>query len=56
MGIEESKEVQAKGIENIFKKIDGKNFPNLERQLCSYKELFGHQQKKTRKETLQEIF
>jgi hypothetical protein len=30
MGIEEEKEVQAKGIYNIFKKINAKNFPSLE--------------------------
>jgi hypothetical protein len=31
MGIEEGEEVQAKEIHNIFNKIIGKNFPNLEK-------------------------
>jgi hypothetical protein len=31
MGIEEGKEVQAKGICNIFKKIITENFPNQEK-------------------------
>jgi hypothetical protein len=31
MGIEEGKEVQAKGICNIFNKIITENFPNLEK-------------------------
>jgi hypothetical protein len=33
MGIEEGKEVQAKGIYNIFNKIIIENFPNLEKIL-----------------------
>jgi hypothetical protein len=33
MGIEESKEVQAKGIHDIFNKIITENFPNLEKVL-----------------------
>jgi chromosome segregation ATPase len=33
MGIEEGKEVQAKGIHNIFNKIITKNFPNLEKTM-----------------------
>jgi hypothetical protein len=31
MGIEEGKQVQAKGIHNILKKIITENFPNLEK-------------------------
>jgi hypothetical protein len=33
MGIEEGKEVQAKGISNIFNKIITENFPNLEKTM-----------------------
>jgi hypothetical protein len=33
MGTEEGKEVQAKGIHNIFNKIITENFPNLEKEL-----------------------
>jgi hypothetical protein len=33
MGIEEGKEVQAKGIHNIFNKIITENFPNLGKAL-----------------------
>jgi hypothetical protein len=33
MGIEEGKEVQAKGIHNIFNKIITENFPNLEKTI-----------------------
>jgi hypothetical protein len=31
MGIEEGKEVQAKGMHNIFNKMITENFPNLEK-------------------------
>jgi hypothetical protein len=31
MGIEEGREVQAKGMHNIFNKIITENFPNLEK-------------------------
>jgi hypothetical protein len=33
MGIEEGKEVQAKGIHNVFNKIITENFPNLKKEL-----------------------
>jgi hypothetical protein len=33
MGIEEGKEVQAKGMHNIFNKIITENFPNLEKSM-----------------------
>jgi hypothetical protein len=33
MGIKEGKEVQAKGIHNIFNKIIAENFPNFEKEL-----------------------
>jgi hypothetical protein len=33
MDIKEGEEVQAKGIHNIFNKIIGGNFPNLEKEL-----------------------
>jgi hypothetical protein len=33
MDIEEGKEVQAKGIHNIFNKIITENFPNLEKTM-----------------------
>jgi hypothetical protein len=33
MGIEEGKEVQAKGIRNIFNNIITENFPNLEKTM-----------------------
>jgi hypothetical protein len=33
MGIEEEKEVQAKGIHNIVNKIITENFPNLEKAM-----------------------
>jgi hypothetical protein len=33
MGIEEGKEVQAKGIHNIFNKMITENFPNLDKVL-----------------------
>jgi hypothetical protein len=33
MGIEEGKEVQAKGMHNIFNKIITENFPNLEKAM-----------------------
>jgi hypothetical protein len=33
MGIEEGKEVQAKGIHNIFNKIITENFPNPEKAM-----------------------
>jgi archaeosine-15-forming tRNA-guanine transglycosylase len=33
MGIEEGKEVQAKGVCNVFNKIITENFPNLEKNL-----------------------
>jgi hypothetical protein len=36
MGIEEGKEVQAKGIRNIVNKIITDNFPNLE-TLCPFR-------------------
>jgi hypothetical protein len=44
MGIEEGKDVQAKGICNIFNKIITENFPIL-RQFCpfSYRKPPGHQ-------------
>jgi hypothetical protein len=33
MGIEEGKQVQAKGMYNIFNKIITENFPNLEKSI-----------------------
>jgi hypothetical protein len=33
IGIKEGKEVEAKGIHNIFNKIMGKNFPNVKKVL-----------------------
>jgi archaeosine-15-forming tRNA-guanine transglycosylase len=33
MGIEEGKEIQAKGMRNIFNKIITENFPNLEQTM-----------------------
>jgi chromosome segregation ATPase len=33
MGIEEGKDMQAKGMHNIFKKIITENFPNLEKSI-----------------------
>jgi hypothetical protein len=33
MGIEEGKEVQAKGIGNIVKKITAENLPNLKEEM-----------------------
>jgi hypothetical protein len=43
MGIEEGKELQAKGIHNIFNKIITENFPNLE-NVCPfrYRKPSGH--------------
>jgi hypothetical protein len=29
MGVEEGKEIQTKGIDNLFKRIIAENFPNL---------------------------
>jgi hypothetical protein len=43
MGVEEGKEIQTKGIENVFNRIIAENFPNLEKVSPRCKKLTEHQ-------------
>jgi hypothetical protein len=53
MGVEEGKEIQTKGIDNLFNRIIAEKFPNLKKESPRCRKFTKHQTIRTKKETPQ---